>query len=175
MAGHASHGFQLTPIAQIRPRGISPGDHRMRITDGPAFNSPQHSGRRRPCVRLCPVRGRASGRPEGARAASSTSCSTGSGRIRTWCRIRERWSHPIYARDRGAIEAVRAAVGEDVKSMVDFKQGLSLGDALHCYSHPGLPHAARPHIFTSHPLACATMPSWSNVLAFWKKSGTEIM
>ena len=36
-------------------------------------------------------------------------------------------------------------------------------------------HAARPHIFMSHPLACATMPSWSNVLAFWKKSGTEIM
>ena len=30
-----------------------------------------------------------------------------------------------------AIEAVRSAVGPDVKLMVDFNQGLSLGDALH--------------------------------------------
>ncbi|HMD66881.1 MAG TPA: enolase C-terminal domain-like protein [Stellaceae bacterium] len=33
--------------------------------------------------------------------------------------------------DLAAIQAVRAAVGEDVKLMVDFNQGLSLGDALH--------------------------------------------
>lgn len=35
------------------------------------------------------------------------------------------------ADDLAAIAAVRAAVGEDVKLMVDFNQGLSLGDALH--------------------------------------------
>ncbi len=33
--------------------------------------------------------------------------------------------------DRAAIAAVRDAVGDDVKLMVDFNQGLSLGDALH--------------------------------------------
>ena len=33
--------------------------------------------------------------------------------------------------DLAAIEKVRAAVGQDVKLMVDFNQGLSLGDALH--------------------------------------------
>jgi mandelate racemase len=35
------------------------------------------------------------------------------------------------ADDIGAIRAVRGAVGEDVKLMVDFNLGLSLGDALH--------------------------------------------
>ena len=35
------------------------------------------------------------------------------------------------ADDTTAIRAVRDAVGEDVKLMVDFNQGLSLGDALH--------------------------------------------
>jgi mandelate racemase len=35
------------------------------------------------------------------------------------------------ADDVAAIQAVRDAVGEDVKLMVDFNQGLSLGDALH--------------------------------------------
>jgi mandelate racemase len=35
------------------------------------------------------------------------------------------------ADDLDAIAAVRSAVGEDVKLMVDFNQGLSLGDALH--------------------------------------------
>jgi mandelate racemase len=35
------------------------------------------------------------------------------------------------ADDLAAIDAVRATVGEDVKLMVDFNQGLSLGDALH--------------------------------------------
>jgi mandelate racemase len=35
------------------------------------------------------------------------------------------------ADDLAAIQAVRGAVGEDVKLMVDFNQGLSLGDALH--------------------------------------------
>jgi mandelate racemase len=35
------------------------------------------------------------------------------------------------ADDLAAIETVRAAVGDDVKLMVDFNQGLSLGDALH--------------------------------------------
>ena len=35
------------------------------------------------------------------------------------------------ADDLAAIEAVRAAVGEDIKLMVDFNQGMSLGDALH--------------------------------------------
>jgi mandelate racemase len=35
------------------------------------------------------------------------------------------------ADDLAAIGAVRAAVGEDVKLMVDFNQGLTLGDALH--------------------------------------------
>ena len=35
------------------------------------------------------------------------------------------------ADDIAAIRAVRGAVGEDVKLMVDFNQGLSLGDALH--------------------------------------------
>jgi mandelate racemase len=33
--------------------------------------------------------------------------------------------------DLAAIEAVRAAAGQDIKLMVDFNQGLSLGDALH--------------------------------------------
>lgn len=33
--------------------------------------------------------------------------------------------------DLAAIDAVRAVVGEDIKLMVDFNQGLSLGDALH--------------------------------------------
>jgi mandelate racemase len=33
--------------------------------------------------------------------------------------------------DLAAIDAIRAAVGEDIKLMVDFNQGLSLGDALH--------------------------------------------
>jgi mandelate racemase len=35
------------------------------------------------------------------------------------------------ADDIAAIDMVRAAVGEDIKLMVDFNQGLSLGDALH--------------------------------------------
>ena len=35
------------------------------------------------------------------------------------------------ADDLAAIDAVRAAVGDDIKLMVDFNQGLSLGDALH--------------------------------------------
>ena len=35
------------------------------------------------------------------------------------------------ADDIAAIDTVRAAVGEDIKLMVDFNQGLSLGDALH--------------------------------------------
>ena len=35
------------------------------------------------------------------------------------------------ADDLAAIDTVRAAVGEDIKLMVDFNQGLSLGDALH--------------------------------------------
>ena len=35
------------------------------------------------------------------------------------------------ADDIAAIEAVRAAAGEDIRLMVDFNQGLSLGDALH--------------------------------------------
>jgi mandelate racemase len=35
------------------------------------------------------------------------------------------------ADDLAAIETVRAAVGDDIKLMVDFNQGLSLGDALH--------------------------------------------
>jgi mandelate racemase len=35
------------------------------------------------------------------------------------------------ADDLAAIEAVRTAVGADIKLMVDFNQGLSLGDALH--------------------------------------------
>jgi mandelate racemase len=40
--------------------------------------------------------------------------------------------------DMSAIEAVRAAVGEDMKLMVDFNQGLSLGDALHrCHALDG--------------------------------------
>jgi mandelate racemase len=40
--------------------------------------------------------------------------------------------------DVAAIEAVRAAVGEEVKLMVDFNQGLSLGDALHrCHALDG--------------------------------------
>ena len=39
------------------------------------------------------------------------------------------------ADDLAAIRAVREAAGEDVKLMVDFNQGLSLGDALHrCHS-----------------------------------------
>jgi mandelate racemase len=42
------------------------------------------------------------------------------------------------ADDMSAIEAVRAAVGEDMKLMVDFNQGLSLGDALHrCHALDG--------------------------------------
>jgi mandelate racemase len=40
--------------------------------------------------------------------------------------------------DLSAIEAVRSAVGRDVKLMVDFNQGLSLGDALHrCHALDG--------------------------------------
>ncbi len=40
--------------------------------------------------------------------------------------------------DMKAIEAVRSAVGSDVKLMVDFNQGLSLGDALHrCHALDG--------------------------------------
>lgn len=35
------------------------------------------------------------------------------------------------ADDLAAIEIIRAAVGDDIKLMVDFNQGLSLGDALH--------------------------------------------
>ena len=35
------------------------------------------------------------------------------------------------ADDLAAIETVRASVGADIKLMVDFNQGLSLGDALH--------------------------------------------
>jgi len=35
------------------------------------------------------------------------------------------------ADDIAAIQAVRGAVGEEVKLLVDFNQGLSLGDALH--------------------------------------------
>jgi mandelate racemase len=35
------------------------------------------------------------------------------------------------ADDLAAIETIRAAVGQDIKLMVDFNQGLSLGDALH--------------------------------------------
>ena len=39
------------------------------------------------------------------------------------------------ADDIAAIRAARDAVGEDVKLMVDFNQGLRLGDALHrCHS-----------------------------------------
>ncbi len=42
------------------------------------------------------------------------------------------------ADDLAAIEAVRAAVGADIKLMVDFNQGLSLGDALHrCHALDG--------------------------------------
>jgi mandelate racemase len=42
------------------------------------------------------------------------------------------------ADDLAAIEAVRTAVGGDVKLMVDFNQGLSLGDALHrCHALDG--------------------------------------
>jgi mandelate racemase len=40
--------------------------------------------------------------------------------------------------DLAAIEAVRSAVGQDIKLMVDFNQGLSLGDALHrCHALDG--------------------------------------
>ena len=40
--------------------------------------------------------------------------------------------------DLAAIDAVRSTVGEDVKLMVDFNQGLSLGDALHrCHALDG--------------------------------------
>jgi mandelate racemase len=40
--------------------------------------------------------------------------------------------------DLAAIDAVRSIVGEDVKLMVDFNQGLSLGDALHrCHALDG--------------------------------------
>jgi mandelate racemase len=45
------------------------------------------------------------------------------------------------ADDLAAIDAIRAAVGEDVKLMVDFNQGLSLGDALrrcHALDNQGL-------------------------------------
>jgi mandelate racemase len=42
------------------------------------------------------------------------------------------------ADDLAAIEAVRAAVGADIRLMVDFNQGLSLGDALHrCHALDG--------------------------------------
>ena len=42
------------------------------------------------------------------------------------------------ADDLAAIEAVRTAVGADIKLMVDFNQGLSLGDALHrCHALDG--------------------------------------
>jgi len=42
------------------------------------------------------------------------------------------------ADDLAAIAAVRAAVGDDVKLMVDFNQGLTLGDALHrCHALDG--------------------------------------
>ena len=40
--------------------------------------------------------------------------------------------------DLAAIEAVRSAVGQDIKLMVDFNQGLTLGDALHrCHALDG--------------------------------------
>jgi mandelate racemase len=43
------------------------------------------------------------------------------------------------ADDLAAIAAVRSAVGDDIKLMVDFNQGLSLGDALHrCHALDGL-------------------------------------
>jgi len=42
------------------------------------------------------------------------------------------------ADDLAAIEAVRSAAGADIKLMVDFNQGLSLGDALHrCHALDG--------------------------------------
>ena len=42
------------------------------------------------------------------------------------------------ADDLAAIKAVRSAAGEDIKLMVDFNQGLSLGDALHrCHALDG--------------------------------------
>jgi mandelate racemase len=45
--------------------------------------------------------------------------------------LKLRLGRPRLRDDLRAIEAVRAAVGEDVLLMVDFNQGLTLGDALH--------------------------------------------
>jgi mandelate racemase len=45
--------------------------------------------------------------------------------------LRLRLGRERLADDLAAIDAVRTAVGADVKLMVDFNQGLSLGDALH--------------------------------------------
>ncbi|MEM7224770.1 MAG: enolase C-terminal domain-like protein [Pseudomonadota bacterium] len=45
--------------------------------------------------------------------------------------LKLRLGRPRLADDLAAISAVRGAVGEDVKLMVDFNQGLSFGDALH--------------------------------------------
>ena len=45
--------------------------------------------------------------------------------------LKVRLGRDEIADDLAAIEAVRAAVGENIKLMVDFNQGLSLGDALH--------------------------------------------
>jgi mandelate racemase len=45
--------------------------------------------------------------------------------------LKLRLGRPTVAEDIAAIAAVRQAVGEDVKLMCDFNQGLTLGDALH--------------------------------------------
>ena len=58
------------------------------------------------------------------------------------------------ADDIAAIEAVRSAVGEDVKLMVDFNQGLSLGDALdrcHALDDQGLYWFEEPIAYDNIP------------------------
>lgn len=52
--------------------------------------------------------------------------------------LKLRLGRPGLAQDLAAIAAVRAAVGEDVDLMIDFNQGLSLGDALRrCHALDG--------------------------------------
>jgi mandelate racemase len=45
--------------------------------------------------------------------------------------LKLRLGHPRLEDDRRAIRLVREAAGQDIKLMVDFNQGLTLGDALH--------------------------------------------
>jgi mandelate racemase len=60
------------------------------------------------------------------------------------------------ADDLAAIDTVRAAVGDDIKLMVDFNQGLSLGDALH-----------RCHALDAHGLYWLEEPiAYSNLAGF---------